>query len=213
MQVAIVLYPGFTSLDVIGPYEVLGRLPDTEVVFVAEQPGLVRNDLKSLSINVVTTIADVTEPDVVLVGGGPGQPAQMSDGELHEWLRTVDRTSAWTASVCTGSLILAAAGVLNGRQATTHWAAMEQLVEFGVTPSKQRVVIDGHYATAAGVSAGIDMALALAGLIAGDDVAQTVQLIIEYAPEPPYHAGSLESAPAAVVESATNKLSARFPAR
>ncbi|MEU9887644.1 DJ-1/PfpI family protein [Sphaerisporangium sp. NPDC051011] len=213
MQVAIVLYPGFTALDVVGPYEVLGRLPDTEVVFVAEQPGLVRNDLKSLSINVVATLADVTDPGVVLIGGGPGQTEQMSDGTLHEWLRTVDRTTAWTASVCTGSLILAGAGVLRGRRATTHWAAIEQLVEFGVTPSKERVVIDGHYATAAGISAGIDMGLTLAGSIAGDDVAQTVQLIIEYAPEPPYNAGSLDSAPAAVVESATNKLSARFPAR
>ncbi|WHX15953.1 DJ-1/PfpI family protein [Streptomyces malaysiensis subsp. malaysiensis] len=213
MQVAIVLYPGFTSLDVIGPYEVWGRLPDTEVVFVTERPGLVVNDLRSLSVNVVAGFGDVPNPDVVLIGGGPGQTEQMSDGNLHEWLRRVDRASAWTTSVCTGSLILAAAGVLTGRRATSHWAALEHLAEFGVTPSKERVVIDGHYATAAGVSAGIDMALTLAGLLVGDDVAQTVQLIIEYAPEPPYHAGALESAPARVVESAMEKLSTRFPSR
>ncbi|MEU7476528.1 DJ-1/PfpI family protein [Lentzea sp. NPDC042327] len=207
MQVAIVLYPGFTSLDVLGPYEVLGRLPDTEVVFVAEKPGLVVNDLKSLSIDVVATLADVTAPDVVLVGGGPGQVEQMSNHALLEWLRTTDRTSRWTTAVCTGTFLLAGAGLLGGRRATTHWGGLDQLAEFGVTPSKERVVVDGHYATAAGVSAGIDMALTLAGLIAGDDVAQTVQLIIEYAPEPPYDAGSVDSAPAAVVENAMRMMS------
>ncbi|MFD2414975.1 DJ-1/PfpI family protein [Amycolatopsis pigmentata] len=208
MQVAIVLYPGFTSMDVIGPYEVFGRLPDTDVVFVAERPGLVVNDLRSLSINAVAGLADVPSPDMVLIGGGPGQAGQMADGNLHEWLRTVDRTSAWTTSVCTGSLILAAAGVLKGRRATTHWAMLENLAEFGVTPSKERVVIDGHYVTGAGVSAGIDMALTLAGLIAGDDMAQTVQLIIEYAPQPPYHVGSLDTAPPEVVENAWRVMSA-----
>ena len=206
MQVAVVLYPGFTSLDVLGPYEVLGRLPDTEVVFVAEKPGVVVNDLKSLSVDVVATLADVPAPDVVLIGGGPGQAGQMSNDTLLEWLRAADRTSTWTAAVCTGTFLLAAAGILEGRRATTHWAGLDQLAEFGVTPSKERVVIDGHYATGAGVSAGIDMALTLGGLISGDEVAQTVQLIIEYAPEPPYAAGSVESAPAAVVESAMRVL-------
>ncbi|WP_215449655.1 DJ-1/PfpI family protein [Streptomyces sp. ATCC 21386] len=200
MQIAIVLYPGFTALDVIGPYEVLGRLPDTEVVFVAENPGLVRNDLGSLSIDVVAHLADVPNPDVVIVGGGPGQADQMSDGSLHSWLRSVDRPDMWMTSVCTGSLILAAAGILDGRRATTHWGALEQLAEFGVTPTNERVVIDGHYATGAGVSAGIDMALVLAGLIAGDDVAQAVQLLIEYAPQPPFDSGTRETAPAEVVE-------------
>ncbi|MER7780045.1 DJ-1/PfpI family protein [Streptomyces sp. NPDC096191] len=200
MQVAIVLYPGFTALDVIGPYEVLGRLPDTEVVFVAEMPGLVRNDMRSLSIDVVAQLADVPDPDVVLVGGGPGQADQMADGNLHAWLRRVDRTSTWMTSVCTGSLILAAAGVLTGRRATSHWGALEQLSAFGVTPVDQRVVIDGRYATGAGVSAGIDMALTLAGLIAGDDVAQAVQLLIEYAPRPPYDSGTRASASPETVE-------------
>ncbi|MGW5091053.1 DJ-1/PfpI family protein [Streptomyces sp. 067-1] len=211
MQVAIVLYPGFTSLDVIGPYEVMGRLPGTEVVFVAERPGIVVNDLGNLSVDVVTSLADVPRPDVVLIGGGPGQAQQMSDGALHAWLRRVDRTSVWTASVCTGSLILAAAGLLKGRRATSHWAALDHLGEFGATPSKERVVVDGHYATAAGVSAGIDMALSLAGRQLGDDEARTVQLIIEYAPQPPYDAGSLESAPPEIVRMAKERLARRFP--
>ncbi|CAI4175379.1 MULTISPECIES: DJ-1/PfpI family protein [Streptomyces] len=194
MQIAIVLYPGFTALDVIGPYEVLARLPGADVFFVAENPGLVLNDLGSLSVKVVHGFEEVPNPDVVLVGGGAGQADQMADGALHVWLRAVGSSATWMTSVCTGSLILAAAGVLAGRRATTHWGALEQLAEFGVTPSKERVVIDGHCATGAGVSAGIDMALTLAGLIAGDRVAQAVQLLIEYAPQPPYEAGSRDAA-------------------
>ena len=209
MQVAIVLYPGFTAMDVIGPYDVLGRLPDSEVVFVAEQPGLVSNDLQSLSIDVVASLADVPSPDVVLIGGGAGQIEQMRDGALHEWLRTVDQGTAWTASVCTGALILGAAGLLDGRRATTHWATLDHLAAFGATPSKERVVIDGHYATAAGVSAGIDLALTLAGSIAGHETAQAIQLVIEYAPAPPYTAGTLESAPPSVIERAREKLPKR----
>ncbi|HEX6340718.1 DJ-1/PfpI family protein [Umezawaea sp.] len=211
MQVAIVVYPGFTALDVLGPHEVLGRLPDTEVVFVAEHPGLVVNDLGSLSVHVDAGFADVPEPDVVLVGGGPGAHDQLADGSLHDWLRAVDRTAAWTTSVCTGSFVLAAAGLLAGRRATTHWSGLDQLADYGVTPSTERVVVDGHYATAAGVSAGIDMALTLSGLIAGDHVAQTVQLIIEYAPEPPYRAGSVDSAPAEVFRSAVKTLTGSLP--
>jgi transcriptional regulator GlxA family with amidase domain len=210
MQVAIALYPDFTALDVMGPYEVLARLPDTEVVFVAEDPGLVTNDLKGLSINVVASLDDVPSPDVVLIGGGPGQTAQMSNDKLLDWLRAADRTSTWTTSVCTGTLILAGAGLLEGRPAVTHWLAMDKLAELGAVPSKDRVVIDGKYATAAGVSAGIDLALTLAGRMMGDEVAQTVQLIIEYAPEPPYDSGSTDSASAAIVERAKSVLSGRF---
>lgn len=211
MQVAIVLYPRFTALDAIGPYEVLGRLPGTEVVFVAEDPGLVSSDLGGLTVDVVAGLADVPAPDVVLVGGGPGQADQMADGPLHEWLRSVDRTSAWTTSVCTGTLVLAAAGLLEGRRATTHWGALQQLGGLGVTPSEERVVFDGKYASAAGVSAGIDMALTLAGRLTDDEEAQAVQLIIEYAPEPPYDSGSTRTAPAALVEKVKARMAGRFP--
>ncbi|MEU0494006.1 DJ-1/PfpI family protein [Mycobacterium sp. NPDC006124] len=209
MQIAIVLYPGFTALDVVGPYEVLARLPGAEVVFVAERPGLVRNDLGSLSIDAVAGLDEVTRPDVVVIGGGPGQANQMSDGPLHSWLRSADTHTTWTMSVCTGSLILAAAGLLRGRRATTHWRALEQLTQFGASPSEDRVVVDGNYLIGAGVSAGIDAALTLAGKIAGDATAQAVQLLIEYDPRPPYSAGSTSTAPASVIREAEDMLTSR----
>ena len=206
MQIAIVLYPEFTALDIIGPYDVLGRLPGAEVVFVAENPGLVRNDQKSLSVSPEATLDEVPNPDIVLIGGGPGFAGQLGDGKLHEWLRAVDRTSTWTTSVCTGAPILAAAGLLKGRRATTHWSALDELERFGAIPVQDRVVFDGHYVSGAGVSAGIDMGLALAGKIAGDETAEMVQLIIEYAPEPPYRAGSMEVASASVIARAREAL-------
>ena len=206
MQIAIVLYPDFTALDIIGPYDVLGRLPGAEVVFVAENPGLVRNDQKSLSVSPEATLDEVPNPDIVLIGGGPGFAGQLGDGKLHEWLRAVDRTSTWTTSVCTGAPILAAAGLLKGRRATTHWSALDELERFGAIPVQDRVVFDGHYVSGAGVSAGIDMGLALAGKIAGDETAEMVQLIIEYAPEPPYRAGSMEVASASVIARAREAL-------
>jgi transcriptional regulator GlxA family with amidase domain len=199
MQIAVVLYPGFTALDMVGPFEVLAFLPGAETVLVAERAGLVPDETGLLSVTAGAAFGDVTRPDVVIVPGGPGQAQQMTDGPLHAWLRAVDQTSTWTTSVCTGSLILAAAGVLAGRRATTHWLAADQLARYGVTPVDERVVTDGHYMTGAGVSAGIDMALTLAGRLAGDHAAQMRQLSIEYAPQPPYDAGTRHSAPVAVV--------------
>jgi transcriptional regulator GlxA family with amidase domain len=195
VQIAILLYDRFTALDAIGPYEVLARLPGATVVFAAERPGPVRADTGMLGLMADAALADVPHPDIVLVPGGPGQEEQMSEGAVLEWLRAADDASSWTASVCTGSLILAAAGLLAGRRATSHWLALDQLAEFGVTPVSQRVVIDGKFITAAGVSAGIDMALALAGRIGGKELAQAIQLGIEYDPQPPYSAGSPGKAP------------------
>ncbi|WP_043267867.1 DJ-1/PfpI family protein [Streptomyces sp. CT34] len=199
MQIAILLYDRFTALDAIGPYEILGRLPGAEVVFVAERTGVHHTDNGSLGLVADATPSDVTAPDILVVPGGPGQTALMADGPLHDWIRAVDAGTTWTTSVCTGSLVLAAAGLLKGRRATCHWLALDQLPALGAEPTGERVVFDGKYVTAAGVSSGIDMGLALAGRIAGDLVAQTIQLGIEYDPQPPYDAGAPEKAPAEVV--------------
>ncbi len=203
MQLAIVLYPRFTALDMAGPHEVLGRLPDMETVFVSVEGGPMTNDFDSMTVS-TRSIDEVPAPDIVLVPGGPGQGEQMGDGPLHQWLREVDETTTWTTSVCTGSLILAGAGILEGRRATTHWLGFGEFEGLGVTPVQERVVIDGKYVTGAGVSAGIDMALTLAGVIAGDGQAELLQLGLEYAPEPPYSAGSPDSAPAALVKEYTD---------
>jgi putative intracellular protease/amidase len=198
MQIAILLFDRFTCLDAIGPYQVLSGLPGAEVSFVAEHPGPIRDEKGSLVVSAQAGLADVPRPDIVVVPGGPGQNDQMQDGPVHEWLRTADQATTWTTSVCTGSLVLAAAGLLAGRRATTHWLAMDELGQLGATPVTDRVVFDGKYVTAAGVSSGIDMGLTLAGRIAGDQVAQAIQLMIEYDPQPPYDAGSPDRAPAEV---------------
>ncbi|MCX4680025.1 DJ-1/PfpI family protein [Streptomyces sp. NBC_01433] len=199
MQIAILLFDRFTALDAVGPYEILSRTPGAETVFVAERTGPVRNDSGSLELVAAKTLAEVPAPDVVIVPGGPGQSDQMENEALLGWLRAVDATSTWTTSVCTGSLLLAAAGLLAGRRATSHWLALDILKEFGVEPTGERVVLDGKYVTAAGVSSGIDMGLTLLGRIAGDEHAQAVQLLTEYDPQPPYDAGSPDKAPAALV--------------
>jgi transcriptional regulator GlxA family with amidase domain len=201
MQIAIVLYDRFTVLDAVGPYQVLSSLPGAEVLFAAEQTGPVSDDRRMLRLSADVTLAEVPRPDIVVVPGGPGQSDQMADGPLREWLLAADGTSTWTTSVCTGSLILAGAGLLTGRRATSHWLAMDELRRLGAEPVADRIVLDGKYVTAAGVSAGIDMGLTLAGRIAGDEVAQAIQLAIEYDPQPPYDAGSPAKAPATVVES------------
>jgi transcriptional regulator GlxA family with amidase domain len=200
MNIAIVLYDKFTALDAIGPYEVLSRLPGVSLQFVAAEPGPVRTDNGMLTLVAEHSLADAAQPDIVLVPGGPGEVAARAGGPVLEWLTEVDRTSTWTTSVCTGSLILAAAGLLDGRRATSHWLALDELGRLGAEPVAERVVFDGKYATAAGVSAGIDMALALAARVAGDTVAQAIQLGIEYDPQPPFDAGSPHKAPAEVVE-------------
>jgi putative intracellular protease/amidase len=198
MDIAILLFDRFTALDAVGPYEVLSRVPGARVIFAAEQAGAVAADSGGLQLVAGATLAQLPRPGIVLVPGGPGQAAQMTDGPVHDWLRSADQASTWTTSVCTGSLILAAAGLLRGRPATSHWLALDQLRRLGATPVQQRVVFAGKYVTAAGVSASIDMALALAGQIAGPGTAQAIQLGLEYDPQPPYDAGAPGKAPAAI---------------
>ncbi len=200
MQIAMVLYDRFTALDVVGPYEALSRIPDTTVHFVAAQAGPVCADTGFLALTADRTLADVPHPDVVVVPGGPGTFAEIGNEVFLEWLRTADTTSTWTTSVCSGSLLLGAAGLLRGRRATSHWLTLDFLPQYGAEPTGERVVSDGKYLTAAGVSSGIDMGLTLVGKVAGDEHAQAVQLLTEYDPQPPYDAGSPQKAPAHLVE-------------
>ncbi|WP_250302905.1 DJ-1/PfpI family protein [Streptomyces sp. A 4/2] len=205
MQIAIVLFDRFTALDAVGPYEMLSSILGAETVFVAERTGPVRNERGTLALVADKRLDEVPHPDIVVVPGGPGQSAQMENEALLGWLRTADSTSTWTTSVCTGSLLLAAAGLLKGRRATSHWLALPTLSTFGAEPTGERVVTDGKFITAAGVSSGIDMGLTLVGRIAGDEHAQAVQLLTEYDPQPPYDAGSPQKAPAALVEKLRNR--------
>lgn len=200
MQIALLLYPGFTSLDIVGPYDVLRSMPGAEPVFVAEHGGPVRDESGTLGLVADRSLAEVERPEIVVVPGGFGSRRLLKHEPLLAWLSTVHQTTTWTTSVCTGSLLLAAAGLLEDIPAATHWLARDLLASLGARPVPQRVVQEGRIITAAGVSAGIDMALQLVQLIHGDAAAQAVQLGIEYDPAPPFDAGSPESAPAPVVE-------------
>lgn len=197
MQIAVVLYDRVTALDAIGPYEILSRLPGASLVFVAAEAGPVVTDTGRLTLVAGSSLSEVPGPDLILVPGSPAAPT--GDQRLLDWLRAADAGTTWTTSVCTGSLVLAAAGLLTGRRATTHWLAHDLLGSLGAVPVTERVVVDGKYATAAGVSAGIDLALDLAARIAGPEVAQSLQLAIEYDPAPPFDAGSPRTAPPAIV--------------
>ncbi|MFI7135666.1 DJ-1/PfpI family protein [Nonomuraea sp. NPDC050153] len=197
MRIAIPLFDRFTALDAVGPYEVLKFLPGAEIVFVAEKPGPVRDVPKWLAISADAAFADVDSCDVLLVPGGPGSRGLLQNDELLGWIRRMHERSIWTTSVCTGSLLLAAAGLLKGLSATTHWGAIDVLESFGATYTPERVVFQGKIVTAAGVSSGIDMALALAAHIADQTTAEAIQLAIEYDPQPPFDAGSPAKAPQA----------------
>jgi putative intracellular protease/amidase len=200
MQIAIPIFDKFTALDAVGPYEVLSRLPGARVTFVAATPGVVRTDNGMLGLLAEAALDEVPSPDVVVVPGGFGTRALLRDEPTLAWLRAAHATSTWTTSVCTGSLLLAAAGILDDTDATTHWAAASTLEELGAHYLAERVVRRGKLWTAAGVSAGIDMGLALAAEIAGAEVAQVIQLYIEYDPQPPFDSGSPAKASARVLE-------------
>ncbi|MGA4988792.1 DJ-1/PfpI family protein [Nonomuraea bangladeshensis] len=202
MHVAIPLYPRFTALDAVGPYTVLAFAPGWRVTFVAAEPGPVTDDRGSLSLAATASYDDVPDPDVIVVPGGPGTFDALADEALLGWIRRAHGRTSWTTSVCSGSLLLGAAGLLDGLRATTHWAALELLREYGAEPVSERTVVQGKVVTAAGVSAGIDMALTLLARATDEETAQTVQLAIEYDPRPPFDAGSPRTAPAGLADRA-----------
>ena len=194
MRIAIGLYERFTSLDVMGPFQVLSSLPGAEVTFVAEKAGPVTDESGFLTVTARASFDDLPDPDILLVGGGTITGTLVPHHPIVGWIKRAHPQTKWTTSVCTGALLLAGAGVLKGVEATTHWAAMGELESLGAVPVRERVVRRGKVVTAAGVSAGIDMALTLAGVIEGRDLAEALQLILEYDPAPPFDAGSPDKA-------------------
>ncbi len=190
MQIALALYPQFTALDIVGPFQTLADLPGVECVFVAEEAGPVIDHTGRLSLVATATFAEVTAPDVIVVPGGFADATATADDPVVQWIRAVHPTTTWTTSVCTGSIFLALAGVLDGVDATTHWSAYDRLRALGANPTEERVVERGKIFTAAGVSSGIDMGLTLVARMFGDEVAQAIQLAIEYDPQPPFDSGA-----------------------
>ena len=200
MDIAIPIFDRITALDAIGPYEVLSRLPGARVRWIAIKAGTYQTDNRMLTMTADEPLSAVPHPEILVVPGGFGTRSLMTPNPLLDWIRAAHETSQWTTSVCTGSLLLGAAGLLKGLDATSHWAALDDLAALGATPTLERVVERGKIITAAGVSSGIDMALTLAARIAGEEFAQTIQLGIEYDPQPPFHAGSPRTAPPHIVE-------------
>jgi transcriptional regulator GlxA family with amidase domain len=199
MQIAIGLYPGFTALDAIGPYAVFTNVPGADVVVCADRKGRLADESDLLHFDLVHTFDEVPAPDILLVPGGLiTRRIAAEGGPIVDWIRAAHETTTYTTSVCTGALLLGAAGVLDGLPATTHWVAYDHLRSYGAQPTEQRVVIEGKVATAAGVSAGIDLALTLVDRLHGAEVAQAVQLGIEYDPQPPHDTGAPSKAPAEI---------------
>jgi transcriptional regulator GlxA family with amidase domain len=199
MQIAIGLYPGFTALDAIGPYAVFTNVPGVDVVVCADRKGPLADESDLLHFDLMHTFDEVPEPDILLVPGGLiTRRIAAEGGPIVDWIRAAHETTTYTTSVCTGALLLGAAGVLDGLPATTHWVAYDHLRSYGAEPTEQRVVIEGKVATAAGVSAGIDLALTLVDRLHGAEVAQAVQLGIEYDPQPPHDTGAPSKAPAEI---------------
>ena len=203
MQIAVFAYDHMTALDAVGPYEILSRLPGAETIEVGDNRGPLRCDTQHLTLVADATLDNVTTPDVLVVPGWSGskQEKLLRAGPVQDWLCAVDRHTTWTTSVGTGAIVLAAAGLLTGRRATTHWLSVDWLAELGAVPAGERVVRDGKYVTAAGVSAGIEMGLMLAATITDDRTAKAIQLLVAYDPQPPFDCGSVDTAPAELVTS------------
>jgi putative intracellular protease/amidase len=213
MDIVFLIFQRITALDAVGPYEVLSRIPDAAVRMVAPEPGVQRDESGALGLQADASIDEVERADVLVVPGGFGTRALMHDERVLDWVRKIDSRSRYTTSVCTGALVLGAAGLLEGLRATTHWLSRDMLRELGAEPVPDRVVEQGKIITAAGVSSGIDMALLLAERLAGAEIAKGIQLAIEYDPQPPFDSGSPEKADPATVERVSEAASAaRRPA-
>ncbi len=200
-QIVIPLFPDFTALDGIGPYEVLQRIPDFDITFIGHERGVVRSDNSMLGIEIDGTFEEHPRPDVIVFPGGVGTRPLMHDERVLDWVRAAHDHTTFTTSVCTGSLVLAAAGLLDGLTATTHWSTLDTLAEYGAVPTSDRVVehLDRRIITAAGVSSGIDMALRLVEILVDRTAAEACQLMIEYDPQPPFDSGSTAKASEDVV--------------
>lgn len=209
MKIIFLFYEGMTALDAIGPHEILCRLPNAEMYRVAKNHGLILTD-SGLILNAEYSIQDITQADILFLPGAGNATTLQEYPEIHDWIRKVHATTQWTTSVCTGSLILGSAGLLSGIKATTHWAALDRLEKWGAIPTHSRIVEDRKIITAAGVSAGIDMALFLAGKIAGQNFAETLQLGLEYDPEPPFNSGSPHKASPLIVDKLRSRLLSNF---
>jgi transcriptional regulator GlxA family with amidase domain len=205
METAVLLFDDVNALDVVGPCEVLSKIPEMVIKYVAKEPGPKKTDIQ-LKLIADYALSDVSKPDIIVISGGQGIKSIISDQEIINWITSCHKTTKWTVSVCTGALLLGTAGILKGIKATTHWISLPSLENFRAEPQKQRVVIDGKVITCAGVSAGIDMALTLTGLIAGETTAQAIQLAIEYDPAPPFNAGSPDKAPKDILDLVLRKV-------
>lgn len=208
MDIAIPIYDRITALDAVGPYDVLSRVPGATVTFAAAEPGPKRTENGMLALVADRALEELPDPGVIVVPGGFGSRALLDDEQLLGWLRRAHEGSRYTTSVCTGALLLGAAGILEGLEATTHWMELETLARFGARPRSRRVIEQGKVITAAGVSSGIDMALLLAARLAGEDLAEAIQLAIEYDPEPPFDSGSTAKARPQTVELVRNVVEA-----
>ena len=206
MEIALFLFDGMTPLDGVGPFDVLGRIPGARVRSVSGRPGPCRTTGGGLALMADYGFCDVPRADVLVVPGGPGADELAENDEVSKWIAGLHETTRWTASVCTGALILGGAGVLDGLKAVTHWRAMEALAGYGALPTAQRVVRDGKVMTSAGVSAGIDMAFALTAELAGEETARTIQLALEYDPQPPFASGDFSKATPQRIHAARNGL-------
>jgi putative intracellular protease/amidase len=207
MEIVILLYKGFTSMDIVSAYEVLCRLPHAHVRFAAKEKGVIESEYAAMKMVASHNLAEIDSADLLLVPGSTFAFMQVAeDKEVLDHIRRIDATTKWTTSVCTGAIILGAAGLLKGKRATTHWAAMDRMTIFGALPESKRFVRDGKYISAAGVSAGTDMALYLSALIAGQKYAEMIQMVVEYYPQPPLGFRYITDVPESIAAEARNFL-------